>query len=76
MADAQQANNISGQQLQALQKAADERMRRVLSDIDLRKWAVSEAAKVAPGDVVTHARAIHAFLTEGATTVPPAAEPQ
>ena len=60
---------ISGQQLQALQKAAGESLAAVLSDIGLRKWAISEAAKVAgalSGNVVALAREMHKFLTEAA----------
>jgi hypothetical protein len=60
---------LSGQQLQALQKAAGERFNRVMSDIELRKWALSEAVKVNQAtstDVMGLAERIHEFLVKPA----------
>jgi hypothetical protein len=57
---------ISGQQLAALQKAAETRYAWFVRDIETKKWAVTQAVSVRPGDPLALAREIHAFLTEGA----------
>jgi hypothetical protein len=66
--------SLSGQQLQALAKNHAESLAAIKRDVELRKWAADQACSIvvemsaAEGfdEVIKIARAIHAFLTEGA----------
>lgn len=79
-------SHLSGQQVSAIQKASEAALARVIRDIELRKFSLSEAARVTEAalradpkdtiDVIKLAESIHAFLTAPGAEVSVKIEPQ
>jgi hypothetical protein len=54
---------LTGQQVMAVNKQYAEAFKKALADVELRKLALDQACRVAPGQPMEMAKAMHAFLT-------------
>ena len=59
---------LSGQQMQAMAARYAEELGKIRKDIELRKWVLDRATDKHdhPDAAIAYARALHAFLVEGA----------